>query len=145
MKKIFACFVVTLMFSTNVLAENEYRLNYFNLGKGIGEVMTKITDFLKNGETISKEESHKVDVLGQEFMYKGLKPSYKTGETVRITYPMIATDTDYTFFLDDEYIRVDYSESEGFIISFTMPDRDVVLSVEEKNTMLPYNDIIKIK
>ena len=68
--------------------------------------------------------------------YKEAKDFYKAGETVTVYYYMIATDTDYSFYLDDERINPDYEEEKGFIISFTMPEHDVKLRCESRNSMV---------
>ncbi|MBE6685898.1 MAG: hypothetical protein E7591_01550 [Ruminococcaceae bacterium] len=49
---------------------------------------------------------------------------------------MVATDTDYTFYLDGERINSSgYSDFKGYTIEFTMPDHDVELTCESKNSM----------
>ncbi|MCR5129113.1 MAG: hypothetical protein K6B69_13540 [Lachnospiraceae bacterium] len=86
-----------------------------------------------NGE--EEVERYKIDYCGSKDSFTRAKDSYKAGQTVTLYYDMIATDTDYTFYLDDEILNVNYSEDKGYIIKFTMPDHDVTLRVESRNTM----------
>ena len=85
-------------------------------------------------------EMYEVDYLGCKDDFKKAKDSYKEGKKVTLYYDVIATDTDYTFYLDDEVLDVDYSDSKGYIITFIMPDHDVTLRVESRNTMEPPMD-----
>ena len=62
----------------------------------------------------------------------------RVGERVRIYFPMVATDTNYTFYIDGLQIIPDYTHETGYIIEFTMPDHDVVISYNERNTMLDF-------
>ena len=61
----------------------------------------------------------------------------KAGEMVVIYYPMIATDTDYSFSVDGTYFQPDYQREKGFIFRFVMPDHDIIIHCNERNTMLP--------
>lgn len=87
-----------------------------------------------------EEELYEVDYCGQKDLFKKAEDEYEAGEKVKLYYDVIATDTDYTFYLDDEILDVDYSEEKGYIIRFTMPDHDVTLRVEMSNTMEPVSD-----
>ena len=49
---------------------------------------------------------------------------------------MIATDTDYSFWLDGAELSRDYDTKKGFILSFIMPEHDVKLHCSSRNTML---------
>ena len=71
--------------------------------------------------------------------YAGKKPpeQARAGEEVVIYYPMIATDTDYTFLVDGCYFRPDYQRDKGFILRFVMPDHDITIECKERNSMLP--------
>ncbi len=80
-------------------------------------------------------KQYKVDYCGAEFCYEGAKEAYRAGEDVTLYYTLIATDTDYSFFLDGEPIDFDYDDSKGYIIRFTMPDHDVKLECEAVNSM----------
>jgi hypothetical protein len=76
-----------------------------------------------------------VDYGAQKDSFTGAKDRYREGEKVRLYFPYIATDTDYSFFLDGEELNPGYDESKGFIIEFTMPARDVTLSWKSQNSM----------
>lgn len=80
-------------------------------------------------------KKYKVDYCGKKFAYLDAKDSYRAGEKVTLYFHMIATDTDYTFTLDGRSIQVGYDNSKGFIIEFIMPDHDVVLRCDSRNTM----------
>lgn len=68
-------------------------------------------------------------------MFENAKEKYAAGEQVTLYYPYIATDTDYSFYIDGEIINPDYSDEKGFIISFVMPEHDVTVSYDMVNTM----------
>lgn len=65
------------------------------------------------------------------------KKSYAAGEEVKAYFKYIATDTDYTFYCENEdvTIKTSYDNSIGYVITFTMPDHDVTLGVKSRNTM----------
>lgn len=77
-----------------------------------------------------------LDLNGRDCEFKNAKKSYKAGERVTLYYFMIATDTNYSFFVDGAYFNPDYETDKGYIISFDMPDHDVVVDVHAKNSML---------
>ena len=79
--------------------------------------------------------THYVDYDGKKFAYRGARDAYRVGEKVTLYFNLIATDTEYTFYLDGEALTPEYDEKDGFKIQFTMPDRDVKLSCDAKNTM----------
>ncbi|MBR1393696.1 MAG: hypothetical protein IJ561_07680 [Ruminococcus sp.] len=66
---------------------------------------------------------------------KKARKSARAGERVTLYYDVIATDTDYSFFLDGAELNVDWAEDKGYILSFTMPASDVTLKVTSRNTM----------
>lgn len=76
-----------------------------------------------------------VDYCGQKDSFKNAKDSYKAGKKVRLYFPYVATDTDYSFYLDDEPIRYTYDNKKGFIIEFIMPQHNVKLSCNSHNSM----------
>jgi len=80
--------------------------------------------------------TYKVDWDGDKEDYEGAKDRYRAGETVTVYYGLIATDTDYAFYLDGERINTGYEEGKGFVISFTMPAHDVTVSMNSKNSMV---------
>ena len=81
-------------------------------------------------------KKHKVDYCGEKYAYKNAKDEYRVNEKVTLYYWMIATDTDYTFWLDGAELSRDYDTKKGFILSFIMPDLDVVLHCSLRNSML---------
>ncbi|MBQ4601897.1 MAG: hypothetical protein IJB24_03460 [Clostridia bacterium] len=85
--------------------------------------------------TSCKAERYKV--ICTEGLFINVKGSYKAGQTVRVYFPMVATDTDYTFYLDGERIHSSgYSDLKGYTIEFTMPAHDVELTFDSKNSMI---------
>ena len=78
-------------------------------------------------------KKYSIDYSGDKSYYRGAKDSYRAGQKVELCYYFIATDTDYSFYLDGERINPDYDEKNGFIIRFTMPDHDVVLECRSRN------------
>ena len=76
-----------------------------------------------------------VDYCGKKSWYKGAKDTYPAGARVRLIYDGVATDTEYRFFLDDESLVWEFDGDHSLILTFTMPDHDVVLRCEQRNTM----------
>ena len=86
-------------------------------------------------ETVSDEEGsdrYRVDYLGKKNLFENAERSYEAGVEVTLYYDQIADGMDYVFFLDDEQLDAELSEDKGYIVSFTMPDHDVVLKVGER-------------
>ena len=82
------------------------------------------------------KRSYKVDYCGAKDFYSNAKNTYKAGEEVELIFDLVATDTDYTFYLDGKSEDLDVQGTgNGFLIRFTMPDHDVKLSYSEKNSM----------
>ncbi len=81
-------------------------------------------------------QKYKVDYCGSEFAYANAKESYRAGTEVRLIFELIATDTDYRFYLDGQPADVTY-ENNCYVITFTMPEHDVVLDYTAVNSMLP--------
>ena len=84
-------------------------------------------------------QKYKVDYNGQKDWYENAKDEYRAGEKAVIYFKYIATDTDYSFYLDGADLDRDYDDKKGFILSFTMPEHDVSLRCESRNTMLNEN------
>ena len=63
------------------------------------------------------------------------RKTFRAGEQVVLYYFMLATDTDYRFLLDGEQIFTEYETSKGYIIRFTMPEHDVKLQCQIRNSM----------
>ena len=84
---------------------------------------------------------YKVDYCGIKSLYQGAKNSYRAGKKVTVYYEAIATDTDYVFYLDDERLNYSYDDKKGFVITFVMPEHDVKLSCQTKNSMTIVNPL----
>lgn len=69
--------------------------------------------------------------------FKSEKTSYAEGEDVTVTYDMIATDTDYSFYTDSDDVKLkqEFDNNHGYVFSFKMPAHDVKLSVKSRNSM----------
>ena len=78
---------------------------------------------------------YKLNFDGHGFESK--KEKYAEGETVTVYFDLIATDTDYHFWLDDETVALkqDYDGRRGYVFRFTMPDHDVTLHMDSHNSM----------
>ena len=92
------------------------------------------------GFTACGKDYYKVDYCGKKACYTDARDSYKAGKTVTLYYEMIATDTDYSFYLDGEYLNFGYDEGKGFVIKFVMPEHDVKLECKSVNSMLAMPD-----
>ena len=67
--------------------------------------------------------------------FEAPKEMYAPGERVKVTYNLIGTDTDYTFYSDDVEFKQDYDPKQGYILRFVMPDHDVTLGVNSYSSM----------
>lgn len=80
---------------------------------------------------------YKIDMDGLDFMYEGVKNrGYRPGEEVTVYFPLVATDTDYFFYLDGDPVNFHYDERKGFVIQFIMPEHDVLLECTSVNSMI---------
>lgn len=69
--------------------------------------------------------------------FESKKTAYAAGDRVTVYFKLIATDTDYRFWADDDVaLSQDYDNEHGYIFNFTMPKHDVTLHVESHNSML---------
>lgn len=65
------------------------------------------------------------------------RTAYAEGDTVKVTFDLIATDTDYSFYLDCDDTELDRDYENGvFILTFRMPAHDVKLTKSSRNTMV---------
>ena len=66
--------------------------------------------------------------------FQNSKTEYAAGEQVTVYYDLIATDTDYRFWLDDESVKLkqDYDDRHGYVFSFIMPDHELTLHVSSR-------------
>lgn len=83
----------------------------------------------------SAGKTYQVDYCGEKFFYEDAKDSYKAGKEVTLYYTLIATDTDYSFYLDGEPVNYRYDDQKGFVINFIMPEHDVKLECRSVNSM----------
>ena len=81
-------------------------------------------------------QKYKLVFAGQESDFKGARSAYKEGDQVTLYFPFIATDTDYSFYVDGERINPSYKDDKGFVIEFTMPAHDVTVGYDSVNSML---------
>ena len=80
----------------------------------------------------------KYKLLFDGYGFDSRKTEYAAGEKVTVTYDLIATDTDYQFWLDDDGVALDqdYDPQHGYVFTFTMPERDVTLHMSSRNSMI---------
>lgn len=92
--------------------------------------------FLAVGITGCAAKTYRVDYCGSKSFYSNAKDSYRAGTAVELHFDLVATDTDYSFYLDGSTEGLDVQGTgNGFIIRFTMPEHDVKLEYETRNTM----------
>ena len=84
----------------------------------------------------SGKKQYKVDYHGQINLFNGAKESYAEGTEVEISYNLIATDTDYTFYVDGKKVNAEWNSEKGYIIRFSMPDHDIEVYRTSENTMM---------
>lgn len=81
------------------------------------------------------KQKYKLDYDGYGFESK--KTVYAAGSRVTVYFDLVATDTDYRFWIDDDVeLSQKYDDDHGYVFSFTMPDHDVTLHVESHNSMV---------
>ena len=81
------------------------------------------------------KQKYKLNYDGYGF--ESRKTEYSAGEKVTVYYNLIATDTDYTFYIDDDVeMKQNYDDHHGYIFTFVMPDHDVTLHEESRNSMV---------
>ena len=80
-------------------------------------------------------KKYQVDYHGRKSAFDGAKDAYKKGEQVTLYYGFIATDTDYSFYVDGAPVRAPYTD-KGYKISFAMPDHEVDVRVQSRNSMV---------
>lgn len=66
-------------------------------------------------------------------LFMGNEGQYRPGDTVRLLMPL-ATDTNYTFYIDGEKVQADYEDWTA-VIEFIMPEHDVLVEYSSYNTM----------
>ncbi|MBR3149095.1 MAG: hypothetical protein IKF64_02910 [Eubacterium sp.] len=85
---------------------------------------------------------YSVDYNGSKDSFKGAKDAYREGASVTLIYrkELIGTDTDYSFYLDDERLNPEYKEDKGYVLKFKMPAHDVSVKVSAVNSMIAPSD-----
>ena len=89
------------------------------------------------------KQKYKLNYDGYGFESK--KTEYAEGEKVTVYYDLIATDTDYHFYIDDDVeMSQSYDHQHGYVFTFRMPGHDVTLHEESRNSMVyvPPHDYI---
>ena len=78
----------------------------------------------------------KYKLLFDGYGFESKKTAYAAGDKVNVYYGMVATDTDYRFWIDDGVqLSREYDDDHGYVLTFTMPEHDVTLHVESHNSM----------
>ena len=68
--------------------------------------------------------------------FESKRTQYAAGEKVTVYFDMIATDTDYHFYIDDDVeMKQSYDSKHGYVFTFVMPEHDVTLREESYNSM----------
>ena len=78
---------------------------------------------------------YKVDYDGGKMFFEGAKDAYRAGEQVEVVCTLLMTDVDTSFYLDGEYLKAEYDDRKGYILRFTMPEKDVRLEVRFTDSM----------
>lgn len=93
-------------------------------------------------------QKYHVEYNGTKSSFSDAKDYYAAGAKVKLMFDCIATDTDYTFYVDGEEINPDW-ENNMYVISFTMPDHDIVVDYSSHNSMVnegvPINEMTPVK
>jgi len=77
---------------------------------------------------------YRVDYCGEKSSYQGAKGCYKPGTEVKLYYKNFRQDSDYSFYLDGEYIPLEF-DTKGAAIRFVMPAHDVKLECRARSSM----------
>ena len=85
-----------------------------------------------------QEVFYKINYDGCRDRLKGARSMCKAGQNVTVYYKekYIATDTDYSFYLDGERLNGTFVKGKGMKISFVMPCHDVKLTYDAVNSMV---------
>lgn len=81
-------------------------------------------------------KKYKVDYEGRKSSFDNAKDYYREGEKVEVYFSFIATDTDYSFYVDGQRYNAMYDNKHGYVISFTMPAHDVRIGFKSVNSMI---------
>ncbi len=100
------------------------------------DVLDLLKETAESASCAEKDNYYRVDYCGSKFCYTNAKDYYRAGEKVELNFDLIATDTDYTFYLDGSTEGLDVQgEGYSFMIRFTMPEHDVKLEYTCVNSM----------
>lgn len=77
---------------------------------------------------------HQITYAGSYYGFSETVEEAQTGTLVTLVYDIWATDTDYGFYVDGEPAKVRWV-NEAYVISFIMPDHDVEVRVDSRETM----------
>ena len=77
---------------------------------------------------------YEIDYCGAKSSYQGAKSSYEPGVEVKLYYKNFASDMEYSFYLDGEYIPLEF-DAKGAVIRFVMPEHDVKLECRVRGSM----------
>lgn len=81
------------------------------------------------------QKKYKLELDGYGLSSK--KAAYEEGASVKVTYNLIATDTDYSFYLDCDDTKLECDYDKGmYVMTFKMPAHDVKLTVSSRNSMV---------
>ena len=86
-------------------------------------------------------EKYAVDYCGRQADYRGARDAYRAGQTVKLYYDWIGTDTDYSFLLDGQNLNCTFHRNKGFLIRFVMPAHDVKLECRTERSMVRDGDV----
>ena len=67
--------------------------------------------------------------------FESKRTQYAPGEKVTVRYDIIATDTDYHFYIDED-VEMEQSFDGGYVFTFIMPAHDVTIHEESHNSMM---------
>ena len=123
------------------------RVSSENMPDNGGEVLRELNGIVNSFLANSPEEVtdtsadnasgiYYIDYCGLQSLFTGGKENYRAGDEVELVFDMIATDTNYSFYVDDNPCSVSYDPNRGYVIEFTMPEHNVCVSFTEKNTMV---------
>ena len=89
---------------------------------------------------------HKIDYCGQKEFYDRPPESCSAGKKVELCYKgeFVATDTDYTFFVDGEKASAKADDDGNIILRFVMPDHDVRVRCFANVTMREAGDLMLV-
>lgn len=116
------------------------RYNEFRMIHGVnGMKKTIITAAVLLGAVLMgcTGKKYNVDYCGQKSLFSGARDSYPEGKEVTLKYGPIATDTDYSIYVDGHSMNYDYDEKKGkLVVTFTMPDHDIEVYCDSRNSMV---------